>query len=374
MKKLRLGVIGAGAVTSTIHLPILTRRSDLFEIAGLCDLNFAAVNALGDRFGISTEKRFSDVEKMISSTELDAVLILNSGSHSDLVKLALQAGLEVFCEKPLVYTKRELEEIREALTLSNNHLMIGYMKSYDPSVKRAVELIAEDGRPRTVDVLVLHPSSHSQLATSEISINLPKISENLREKFSASAREIEVEALGPLADHLGAFYSDILCGSLIHELSVLRTLGLHVSAIDWVDRWPKSGATNSIVILARTADGVRISMRWLYIEDYPEYQEEILWVGERSSHHIQFASPYFLRVPTILTSITSVSGGLQKSEFGSYFGAFESELEEFYKMATTSRNSGNDLSTAESDLHVLQLIAKKIGETEGLEIGGDLLK
>ena len=145
MKPLRVGVIGAGAVTATVHLPILTRRRDLFEVAGLYDLNLGAVNALGERFGISTEKRFSDLAEMFSNTELDAVLILNSGSHADLVKLALQAGLEVFCEKPLAYTKRELHEIREALKQSKNHLMIGYMKSHDPSVKRTAELITKEG-------------------------------------------------------------------------------------------------------------------------------------------------------------------------------------------------------------------------------------
>lgn len=373
MKPLRVGVIGAGAVTSTIHLPILTRRRDLFEVAGLYDLNFGAVNALGERFGISVEKRFSDVTEMFGGSTLDAVLILNSGPHGDLVKLALQAGLEVFCEKPLAYTKRELREIHDALKQRKNRLMIGYMKSHDRSVKRAAELIAKEGRPRMVDVLVLHPSSDSQLATSELSVDLPGASEALRKEFSASVEEIQKEALGPLADQIGEFYTNVLCGSLIHELSVLRTLGLQITEIDWVDRWPKTEVTNSLVILARTADGVRISLRWLYIEDYPEYQEEVLWVGEKSSHHLQFASPYFLRVPTILTSITSESSGIQKSEFGSYFGSFESELEEFYEMATTSKQRGSDLSTGESDLRILQSIAKKIANIEGLKVGGDLL-
>lgn len=373
MKPLRVGIIGAGVITSTIHLPIITRRRDLFEVAGLYDLNFEAVNSLSERFGISTEKRFSDVTEMFNTARLDAVLILNSGSHGDLVKLALQADLEVFCEKPLAYTKRELNEIRDALKQSKNRLMIGYMKSYDPAVKRAAELITKEGRPKTVDILVLHSSGNSQLTTSELSVDIPKASEDLREEFNADAKKIQNEALGLLADQIGTFYTNVLCGSLIHELSVLRTLGLQITEIDWVDRWPKTTTTDSIIVLARTADGVRISLRWLYIEDYPEYQEEVLWVGEKSSHHLQFASPYFLRVPTVLTSITSESGGLQKSQFGSYFGSFESELEEFYKMVTTSKQRGNDLSAGESDLHVLQLIAKKIAYIEGLVIGGDLL-
>jgi len=373
MNPIRVGVIGAGDVTSTIHLPILTRRSDLFEITGLYDLNFGAVNALGERFGISVDKRFSDVKEMLQNTKLDAVLILNSGSHSDLVTLALQSNLDVFCEKPLAYTKRELHEIREALEVSGKHLMIGYMKSHDRSVKRAAKLIANEGQPRTVDVLVLHSSGESQLATSERSIDIPDPSANLLKEFDASARSIQNEALGPLADQIGSFYINVLCGSLIHELSVLRTLGLEITKIDWVERWPKTTDTNSIIVMARTADDVRISLRWLYIEHYPEYQEEVLWVGEKSSHHIRFVSPYFLRVPTSLTSITSESGDLQKTEFGSYFGSFENELEEFYEMVVTSKQYGSDLSTGEGDLRVMQMIAQKIASTENLAMGGDLL-
>lgn len=372
MKPIKVGVIGAGAVTSTIHLPILTRRSDLFEIAGLYDLNFGAVNALGERFGISPEKRFSDVKEMLRSTKLDAVLILNSGSHADLVKLALQSELDVFCEKPLAYTKRELQEIGTALQKSGKHLMIGYMKSHDRSVQRAAKLIANEGPPRTVDVLVLHSSGDSQLATSERSIDIPCADEKLLQEFDASSRSLQIEALGPLADQIGAFYINVLCGSLIHELSVLRTLGLEITQIDWVERWPKTTETNSIIVMARTADDVRISLRWLYIEDYPEYQEEVLWVGERSLHHIRFVSPYFLRVPTTLTSITSESGDLQKTEFGSYFGSFENELEEFCEMVIASKQLGSDLSMGESDLHVMQMISKKIASGENLAIGGDL--
>ena len=142
MSTIRIGVIGAGAVTSTIHLPILTRRSDLFTIVGLCDLNLAAVDALGDRFGITPEARFSDPEQLLNSGSLDAVLILNSGSHADLVSMALLAGLEVFCEKPLAYTKREMREIRDAIEQSGKRLMIGYMKSHDPAVERAAELVS----------------------------------------------------------------------------------------------------------------------------------------------------------------------------------------------------------------------------------------
>jgi len=165
---------------------------------------------------------------------------------------------------------------------------------------------------------------------------------------------------------------NVLCGSLIHELSVLRTLGLEITKVDYVDRWPKTPETESILVVARTADDTRITMRWLYIENYPEYQEEVMWIGEHSSHHLQFGSPYFLRFPTKLTSITNVASGLQKSEFTSYVGSFETELEEFYEMVSTSVQRGSTIADAESDLRVLQMISLKVAQAEGFDIGGDL--
>jgi len=374
MGKIRIAIIGAGSVTSTVHLPILTRRSDLFQINALFDLNEKAVESLGERFAIAPEKQFTNVDAMFAVGNLDAVLILNSGSHADLVIRSLAAGLDVFCEKPLAYTQREISAIKSALDASNKKLMVGYMKTHDHAVRQAARLIANDGKARTVDVLVLHPSGDSQLATSEVSLNQPAPSQELRSKFAAMDKAIQDEALGAIAPHLASFYTNVLCGSLIHELSVLRALGLEISTVDYVDRWPKDADTESIIVLARTADNVRITLRWLYIENYPEYQEEVMWVGEHSSHHLQFGSPYFLRFPTKLTSITNAAGGLEKAEYSSYVGAFETELEEFADMVATSTQRGSDISTAISDLRVLQAITKKIAEIEGLDFGGDLAR
>ena len=53
MKRVRVGLVGAGAVASSVHLPILTRRSDLYEVVAIADLNLAATHVLADRFGIS---------------------------------------------------------------------------------------------------------------------------------------------------------------------------------------------------------------------------------------------------------------------------------------------------------------------------------
>ena len=367
----RVGVIGAGAVASSVHLPILTRRSDLFAVAAIADFNIAAANLLADRFGIVN--RFPAPEEMFASSLIDAVVILNSGSHAEVVVKALNSGLDVFCEKPLAYSREEMKSIEVALSASGKKLMIGYMKTFDPAVTAAKKLIKS--RPRTVDVVVLHPSGESQLATTEISVTSAPAPKELIEKFKSSDRQIQVTALGEAAaDSFGSFYTDVILGSVIHELSVLRALDLHITEVDFVDRWPNDGSekAHSIIINARTADNVRITIRWFYLDQYPLYQEEIRWVNEFEGHHIIFPSPYILRVPTKLISTKRIGLDHENSTTESYLPSFEIELAAFHTLATTGKQDGDPIADGNEDLEISLKIAKSICIREGIAVGGNL--
>ena len=371
MNRVRVGLVGAGAVASSVHLPILTRRSDLFEVVALADLNLNATHVLADRFGISRENCFDSPIKLISSGSIDAIMVLNSGSHAEVVVSALNAGLNVFCEKPLAYAKREMKEIEAALKSSGKSLMIGYMKTFDSAVIAARKAIKS--RPRTVDVLVLHPSGDSQLVTSELSVDLPHSPAGLNEIFSKVKNEIQVEALGEAAaKSFGDLYTDILLGSVIHEFSVLRALDVHITEVDFVDRWPNPGHSESIIIHARTADGVRVTIRWFYLDQYPAYQEEIRWVNEEEGHHIIFPSPYILRIPTQL--ITTRRRGIDHEmvRTNSYTASFENELVAFHHLVMTGKQDADPIADGLEDLEIAQMIAKKIAEREGTPVKGDI--
>lgn len=367
-----IGIVGAGAVATSVHLPILTRRSDLFKVSAVADFNEASGNHLAERFGIPTDSRFTSAYDMINSGKIDAIAIINSGSHCDLVVAALDAGLNVFCEKPLAYSKNEMGRIEKSLKASKGHLMIGYMKMYDPAITQAKKAIAGK-RPRTVDVLVLHPSGESQLATSEISVKAFPPSPELIEGFKKSAHALEVEALGEKAAMgFGKEYEDILMGSIIHELSVLRAFDVHITEINFVDRWPQETRSESFIIHGRTDDGVRVTIRWFYLDKYPMYQEEVRWVNEEEGHHITFSSPYILRVPTKLVSTRRIGLDHDVSTFESYQSSFEIELVAFHALATTGKQEYDPISAGYEDLNVSQMVARKICELEGIHVGGDL--
>ena len=368
-KRIRVGVVGAGAVASSVHLPILRRRSDIFDLVAIADLNKVAAQALANRFAINSV--YDSAEEMFRSGEIDSVVILNSGIHAYLVVAALDANLDVFCEKPLAYSRNEIELIKAALNRSGRKLMLGYMKTFDQAVYQAKERIT--GRPRSVDVVVLHPSGGSQLATTEVHVEAFPLPSQLIPQIESGNEKAKLEALGEkAAKAFGQEYLDIMLGSIIHELSVLRALDVHIDTIDFVDRWPKDKTSESFIIVGQTADGVRVTIRWFYLEDYPKYQEEIRWVNEKEGHHIIFYSPYIMRVPT--EYIHTERKGLDHTEhhFRSYKPNFEIELEAFAKLVETGIQQEDPIEAGLEDLIITQKMAKVICEREGIEIGGDL--
>jgi predicted dehydrogenase len=370
MPVLKIGIIGAGEIASSVHLPILTRRTDLFEVVAIADLNLAAANTLANRFNIPAS--FDSTEAMIAGAQLDLVAVLNSGSHAVNVIKALEAGLDVFCEKPLAYSQAEMNAIESAVKSSGKKLMIGYMKTFDPAVNEAQSKIS--GRPRTVDVLVLHPSGASQMATTEASTDLPKAPADLIPLFTQMRDAINIQALGEEgASAMGNLYSEIILGSVIHEFSVLRALDIHITEVDHVDRWPREGQTESIIIHGRTRDGVRVTVRWFYLDSYPAYREEVRWVNEFEGHHIIFASPYIMRIPTEYIHTTRDGIDHKEVRFNSYQTGFERELESFHRNITGNTNPPDAISAGREDLELSQKIARVIFQNEKIPVGGELV-
>ena len=57
MPRLKIGVIGCGAIAQIQHLPHLRELDDLFEIGGLTDLSPKLLEAIGTDYGVPPERR-----------------------------------------------------------------------------------------------------------------------------------------------------------------------------------------------------------------------------------------------------------------------------------------------------------------------------
>ena len=149
-------MVGLGAVAQAVHLPLLARRPDLFLIHAIADASPSTVTAIGDRYAVPPAARHPSLEAMLAAGAIDGVLVLTTGSHGAAALVVLDAGVAVLCEKPLAFTLAEADRL--AAHPAADRLLLGYMKQYDPAVRRAAAVLREGAAIRAVDVTVLHPT------------------------------------------------------------------------------------------------------------------------------------------------------------------------------------------------------------------------
>ncbi len=139
MSKVRIGMIGAGNIANT-HLDSYKKVADA-EIVAICDIDPERLKETADKYGI--ENRYNSVEEMLAAgLELDAadVCVWNCNHASCAIK-ALDAGLNVLCEKPMAYNTEQAEAMLEAAKRNNKLLMIGFVMRFQSKTKIATDFI-----------------------------------------------------------------------------------------------------------------------------------------------------------------------------------------------------------------------------------------
>src|ERR1700722_19372586 len=92
---LRIGMIGAGGVARSIHLPGFGLCPGE-EVAAVCDADLGAARSL------SVARVFEAPEELLSADGVDAVVIATpTHLHREILLAAVSAGKHVLCEKPL---------------------------------------------------------------------------------------------------------------------------------------------------------------------------------------------------------------------------------------------------------------------------------
>jgi predicted dehydrogenase len=364
---IRIGVVGLGAVAQAVHLPLLQKHPERFRIAAFCDLSRATCDRVGARYGVGEGRRFARVEELLGAGGLDAVAILTTGSHAGLAAAAANAGLAVFCEKPLAYSVDEIDE----LASFDPVLQLGYMKVYDPAVERAAVLLAERPRVRSIEVTVLHPPSGPQLVHAGLLPPAGDVGTDDLARLSADEATALERAIGPAPRWLGEVYADVLLGSIVHDLAVIRALAGSGLEVDDVDVWPTESAAGSVAIQGRLPDGARVSIRWHYLEHYPAYREEVRVHDDRGSVELVFAAPYLLYAPTVLTVVDADGEAEHVTQSRSTVEAFERQWLAFDALVRDGEQPRAGIEEGREDVLICQSAARVVAARHDVEIGGE---
>lgn len=84
----------------------------------------------------------SDMKALIAGGEIDGVVLATpAATHYDVARVALDAGLDVFVEKPLALTAAQGSDLVERAKAGNLILMVGHILHYHPAIRRLREMI-----------------------------------------------------------------------------------------------------------------------------------------------------------------------------------------------------------------------------------------
>lgn len=140
MPPLRIGLLGAGRIAQTAHLPALAKASGA-RLACVHDPSPMLAVGVAERYGVPA---CTTVEQLLHRDDVDAVLICTPDrTHLELASAALVAGKHVLLEKPMTSTVGEGEQLVREVTAGELALQVGFMKRHDPGVRYAAHAVRE---------------------------------------------------------------------------------------------------------------------------------------------------------------------------------------------------------------------------------------
>ena len=373
--RVRVGILGLGAVAQAVHLPLIERLRGAFEIHAVADVSPGLVAELGERYRVPPARRATSLDALLDVPGVDALVVLTSGSHGAAVLAGLARGVAVFAEKPLAFTLAEADAIAAQLEADRGRrLQVGYMKLSDPAVVHARALAADEdvGAVRAIEVTVLHPSSEAQLAFARLLAPPTDVPAAVRDRFAAETDGLRRAALGDAAAAAyGRLYSDIVLGSIVHDLALVRAFAADPVAIDSLVTWPADAWPPSVELTGRLPFDGRLSIRWHFLPDYPDYREEVRVVYEAATTELSFPAPYLLHRPTILRHTHRRDGGRQDDVWTSTVEAFEEELLAFHAYVVDGREPPASVAEGRADIVTSQRAIAAAARTDGIAIGGE---
>jgi len=226
-KIIRVGVVGAGEVAQTIHLPTLLVLNDRWVVTALCDVSRATLDHCAARFKLPRDGLTTSAEELCKNPNVDLVLVVCADEyHAEVAVMAADAGKHVFIEKPMALTQKDAESIIAARDRNNVVMFVGFMRRYSPAFEAAVKIVRQMKAieyARVRDIIGMNSLFVGQSGFCPKRFN--DVPSDAGNDLKARGRAIAVAALGERADDPALVRTfRLLCGLGSHDLSAMREL------------------------------------------------------------------------------------------------------------------------------------------------------
>lgn len=152
-RKLNIGLIGLGGMSN--YYRNLITKVDALRLMAICDVDSEAVARVGNELGILKEHQFYNMEDIIASPEIDAIIaVVPNHIHAKIVELCIINQKPVMSEKPFTLHMAEAENLKRMYDRKPIPFVIGFIHRYTPSFQYAREILitGKIGAIRHIDV------------------------------------------------------------------------------------------------------------------------------------------------------------------------------------------------------------------------------
>ncbi len=149
MKDIKWGIMGCGGIANTFATSLRALETGTL-LAGASRTPGRAA-AFAKKHGM--ERVYTDYESLVMDPDVEAVYIATTHNfHYENIKLCLEHGKHVLCEKPFTVNAAQTEELIKLARKNNRFMMEAVWTRFLPAIKKLQELLAEGviGEVRTV--------------------------------------------------------------------------------------------------------------------------------------------------------------------------------------------------------------------------------
>ncbi|WP_320128637.1 Gfo/Idh/MocA family oxidoreductase [uncultured Sphaerochaeta sp.] len=270
--KYKVGLVGAGSIAEIAHLPILAKREDV-EMTGVMALHIESAMKAKQKHSI--KHAVATLPELID-LGIDCAFVLSpKDCHPRQVIELLNAGIDVFCEKPMGCNLREMEEMANTAERTGKTLMIGFNRRYSPVYRKAKELYGNT----TPDVIIAQknrPASEYR-ATLENAIHMV----DLLRYFCGECTHIEAHSI-----YKDPYYETLTTAQLQFENGTIGILVADRASGQWIETFQMHGKNRTVTVdcpdsitivdskESHTTNMTPLAMGWARVEDKMGFQAE----------------------------------------------------------------------------------------------------
>ncbi len=128
MEKIRVGIVGAGNIAQSAHLPVYVERDDV-EVVAIADWNLERAQEAAKKFGIPNA--FQNVEELLANVDVDYIdICVWNRSHAPVAIAAARAGKDILCEKPMAINLEDALEMEKVIRECGVRFMLAVPTRY----------------------------------------------------------------------------------------------------------------------------------------------------------------------------------------------------------------------------------------------------